>query len=312
MRYSTTALDWPEDHRGNVKDLDNSIEDLRLHPFLIVTSNVPANEELGVKYGFRSWPRGDGKYVIMAPLSAVEDRGAVHSFYAKIVYAPGQTVDIQWQAQMVWMAEMQNDRSEDWTVIAETQTLHEYQDSFRVTGLKITKDQGYEAAVIGTLPEKPDDLDLFRILLGMSDTFKTHVALEGQEPGETALQEIASRFAAATTDYRTYGVDPGIVEVGGPTQYGHMDEAVARIGSELVPNFLQNYDIYYGNQHCQDADGTSGQLRVADPCLRVFAWRARPGRPAWGCIWDSRSVPTACQPGERPAAHHARRPNAHV
>jgi hypothetical protein len=197
LRYSTTALDWPDDdHKGNVQDRDDSTDDLRLTPFLIVTTNVAPQQTLAEKYSFRSWLNDDGKYVLMAPLAPVQDSGAIHSFYAKIAYAPGQTADIQWQAQLVWMAEMQSDYSEDWIVKTRTTTLHEYQDSFRITGLKVTKDQGYEAAVFGVPASQTmvngevreaDDIELFRLLLGLNDTFKSYVKMDGQPADKTGM-----------------------------------------------------------------------------------------------------------------------------
>src|SRR3990172_13105121 len=257
LRYTTTALDWPSDHRGNVKDLDDSTADLRLIPYLIVTTNKAPAADLGQKYGFRSWLDDNGQYVIMAPLAPVQESGAVHSFYAKIVYAPSNFTDLSWNAEMVWMAEMQNDYSVDWVVNSESKTLHEYQDSFRITGLKITKDHGYEAAVLGT-PDQMYNLVLFRVLLGLSDTFKTHVKLEGQIEGQTALQQVASRFELPAASYLTYGVDPNFVSMTTPVQYGHMDAAVAGIGGELVPNFLNGnplYDIEVGR--CKDVEGNA-------------------------------------------------------
>jgi large repetitive protein len=40
LRYSTTWLDWPNDSKGQIQDLDNSTEDVRLIPVLEITSPV--------------------------------------------------------------------------------------------------------------------------------------------------------------------------------------------------------------------------------------------------------------------------------
>jgi hypothetical protein len=255
LRYSTTALDWPMDDEGQVQDLDLSTEDLRLTPFLLVTTNVQPRADLAEKYGYSSWQSGED-YVLLVPLVPVGVGGAVEAFSAKVAYGPGQTADIQWQAEMVWMAQMQVDRSESWSISTQTRLLHQYQDSFRLTGLDVTKDQGYEAAVLGT-PDYVDDLRLFRLLLGLNDVFKSHVHLEGQVPGETALQEIAQRFAVGSTANitHTFGVERPAVAMSGPILYDLMDAAIAGIGSDLVPNFLNQYDAYYGNQRCADVEG---------------------------------------------------------
>ena len=71
------------------------------------------------------------------------------------------------------------DRSENMRFVSEPIVLQQYQDTFRITGLRITKDQGYEAAVMGT-PGETDDLYLFQLLVGMSQTFGAHLMLENQ------------------------------------------------------------------------------------------------------------------------------------
>ncbi|MCJ7738447.1 MAG: right-handed parallel beta-helix repeat-containing protein, partial [Anaerolineae bacterium] len=265
LRYSTTGLDWPQDTKGNIREYDdwNSHEDVRLSPYLIVTTNVapdaPGTTTLGDKYGFRSWVEGD-HVILLAPLLPVQSGGAISTFLAKVAYVPSQLDDIQWQAEMVWMAQVDNDSPDpQYAVHTETTMAHEYQDSFRITGLEVTKEGGNEAAVFGT-PEKFDDLDLFRVLLGLNDTFRTHVKMEDQASDETALQEIASRFGSGSTATitHTFGVSPDLVDVRRRPTYGLQDAGLAGIGSDLVPSILedpQNQQFYY-NERCQDADGT--------------------------------------------------------
>ncbi|NLG26548.1 MAG: hypothetical protein GX557_01470, partial [Chloroflexi bacterium] len=259
LRYTTTALDWPEDDEGNIQDLNDwsSQDDLRLTPFLIVTTNVAPDATLAEKYGFRSWVDGNGDVIIMAPLLPVQDGGAIHSYYAKIAYAPSQTADIQWHAEMVWMADMLSDQYEGSTVTTRIDTLHEYQDAFRVTGLEVTKDLSYEAAVLGA-PAEHDDLKLFKVLLGLNDTFKSYTTLEGQGADQTALEEIAERFAGTgDASVYTFGVEPAAIAVQGPTRYGLLEAGLAGVGSQLIPGFLDTYDLYYGNERCRDASGNA-------------------------------------------------------
>ncbi|MBS3784599.1 MAG: hypothetical protein KGY78_09150, partial [Anaerolineae bacterium] len=258
LRYSTTGLDWPQDHKGNIQEHDdwNSHEDVRLRPFLIVTTNVMPDATLGEKYGFRSWVDGD-HVILMAPLYPVETGGAVNAFFAKVAYAPGQLADIQWQAEMVWIAQVDVDSTDlDVGFQTETTMAHRYQDSFRITGLEVAKEGGYEAMVLGT-PDQEDDVDVFRLLLGLSDTFKRHVKMEGQESNETALQEVAQRFAVDSTATltQTFGVSRAQVGVNGPKSYGLADAGMAGVGSELVTGFLEHYDLYYGSERCSDAEG---------------------------------------------------------
>lgn len=164
LRYSTTALDWPADNQGNIQDLDNSTEDLRLTPYLLVTTNVIPDETLSAKYGVRSWVDDDGQSILMAPLQPLEESGAVHGFYAKVGYMADETGDIQWEARLVWMIQMQNDRWQSGRFKTESSLLHRYEESFRVTGLQITRSEGAEVAVFGT-PDKEDDRYLFQLFL---------------------------------------------------------------------------------------------------------------------------------------------------
>ncbi len=280
LRYSTTALDWPYDEQGNVRDLNNwPLGDLRLIPFLLVQTNVRPAEALAEKYGFRIWESDTGGYVLLVPLNPVEQGGEVYAFYAKVAYAPGErtsrtwdTWDITWQAKMVWMTQMQLDSyiyyylacDQDHRyprtsgITSETVVVHQYVDSFRLAGLTVTKDLGYEAAVLGTPTSPVEDLELFRLQLGLNQTFRGYIQLEGQEAGETALQEIAQRFAPGTTAdlVHTLDVDPTHVGMAGPVGYGHQDAGLAGVGTELVPGYLDTYGGSYTAQPlCEDADG---------------------------------------------------------
>ena len=49
------------------------------------------------------------------------------------------------------MAQVDNDSPDpEYAVETETTMAHEYQDSFRITGLEVTKEGGYEATIFGT------------------------------------------------------------------------------------------------------------------------------------------------------------------
>lgn len=259
LRYSTTALDWPDDEEGSVQDLDHSTADLRLSPFLLVSTNTQPSTELAAKYGFRSWVEGD-HYVLLVPLLPVGDGGAVYAFYGKVAYEPGQLDDIQWQAQMVWMVQAQVDRAVSvggvCQTAADTTLLHQYQDTFRLTGLRVTRSKGYEAAVLGTPSSAGEDLYLFKILTGLRQTFMGYAKLEGQVLDQTALTQIGYRFDpnASATITHTFGVQANLVKMAGPKSYRHHDEGIAGLGSDLVPGFL---DTYYQGNTCRDAAGNA-------------------------------------------------------
>jgi hypothetical protein len=267
LHYSTTALDWPFDELGNIQDLDNSLEDLRLTPYLKVKTNVQTTPELEAQYGFVS-SESDGLITLLAPLTPVEENGAIYAFYGKVAYAPGQTEEIQWQAEMIWMTQMQHDswvyRYEWWDpykhypqfvgMRTDANILHQYKDEFRLTGLKVTKDKGVEAAVLGT-PAWGDDLDLFQVLLGLKNVYQGNYRLEGQEASETALQTIARRFSSYSEAHdHTFNVNPYSVAMSSPVHYMHQEEGLVGIATQ-VDTFLTTYAGFYGQPRCMEADG---------------------------------------------------------
>lgn len=269
LRYSTTALDWPPDEQGNIQDLDDSLEDLRLIPFLRVTTNIKPAEELAGEYGYVA-TESEGVVSLLAPLMPVEENGAIHAFYGKVAYAPGQTEDIQWQAKLIWMTQVQHDswvyRYWWWDpyhhypefvgMRTDANVVHQYQDEFRLTGLKVTKDQGFESAVFGA-PGQLDDLELFKVLVGLRQVYQGNYRLEGQEADETALQEIKARFESYTeANIYTFDANPGSVDMTLPTAYGHQDAGLAGISSQ-VSAFLEKYDASYGHPRCPQADGNN-------------------------------------------------------
>jgi parallel beta-helix repeat protein len=267
LRYSTTALDWPPDEQGNIQDLDDSAEDLRLIPFLKVTTNVRPGEELAEEYGYVAF-ESEGGFTLLVPLSPAEEGGAIHAFYGKVAYAPGQIDDVQWQAELIWMTQVQHDSWVYWYwwwdpdhnypqfagMRTEANVVHQYQDEFRLTGLKVTKDQGLEAAVLGS-PGQWDDLELFKVLVGLRQVFPGNYRLEGQGADETALQTIARRFATYSEAHdHTFNANPSSIGMTSPTSYKYQEAGLVGIGSQ-VTSFLETYDGSYGFSRCEQADG---------------------------------------------------------
>lgn len=252
LRYSTTSLDWPADELGNVQDLDNSTADLRLTPFLLVTTNVAPDATLAEKYGLRSWVDGE-KTIVMAPLQPLEENGAVYAFYGKVAYTAAQTGDIQWQAKLVWMVQMQGDQWQANRLTTETRLLHQYQEPFRVTGLQVTRSEGAEAALFGT-PAETDDRYLFQLFLGLGDTFLAYEKLEGQAIGETALEELYARFTTDATLTHRFGIPADTVAMTQPTSYANGDAAIAGVGSDMLPDFFERNPVYNSERYT-DAEG---------------------------------------------------------
>ena len=264
LRYATSSLDWPADDKGNVQDLDNTVEDLRLTPYLQVTTNVQPNEELAAQYGARSWVDDDGQTILLIPMQPVDDGGAIFALYGKVGYTADDTGDIQWQAQLVWMAQMQADWIENDAFHTGSKLLHQYSESFRLTGLRIAATESYEALVLGT-PSEADDRYLIQLYMGLNDIYMGYQTLEGQNAagGETALEEIYQRFTdPAATEIHRFGIPLNTVAMNGPGAYTSTDAGIAGVGNTLAPGFLADYAGYYGDDYrCRDAND------LLIPCL---------------------------------------------
>ncbi len=228
LRYTTTSLDWPHDEKGQIQDLDDSTDDLRLIPMLKILTNQPPDTELARKYGVSTFENDDGSYDLYAPLMPVGDGTQIVAFYSKVAYGPDELADIRWEsAQMIWMVQADTNRYGGSTII---QTYAE--GAVRVTGLQITKSQDSESAILGTPDSPEDDQQLFNVLFGLSATF-----LNNQTPD---LQTVHQRFDNPNTDIvETWGVPSQDVAID-LAAYGHTDEGLADLRTR-IPQFLDQY-----------------------------------------------------------------------
>jgi hypothetical protein len=228
LRYTTTPLDWPHDEKGQIQDLDDSTDDLRLIPMLKILTNQPPDAELARRYGVSTFENDDGTYNLYAPLMPVGDGTQIVAFYSKVAYGPDELADIRWQsAQMIWMVQADIDEHGGPTLI---QTYTE--GPVRVTGLQITKSQDFESAILGTPGSPEDDQQLFNVLFGLSATF-----LNNQTPD---LQTVYDRFDNPNTDIvETWGAPAADVAIDFAT-YGHTDEGLADMNTRTL-QFLDQY-----------------------------------------------------------------------
>ena len=258
LRYGTTALDWPHDDKGNIQDLDDSTDDIRLIPFLFITTNARPSDEMAQKYGFNIWESDDGGYTLLVPLVPVQDGGAVRAFYGKVGYEPdgpgGAVPDVNWQARMVWMVQGEVDSAVRGDRIkTQMQVLQQWDDTFRFSGLQITKSGSFEAAVFGVPGSPAEDRNLMALQFGLQASFLGYKELEYQEVDQTALEHIQYRFANAFPLNHTWGVPYADVATMRET-YTHRDVALAQIGGDLVPTFL---DTHFHSTSCDVANGDS-------------------------------------------------------
>ncbi|MBN1666560.1 MAG: hypothetical protein JW862_05710, partial [Anaerolineales bacterium] len=244
LRYSTALLDWPYDDKGQLQDLDNSTDDLRLVPMLKVQVNQVPETNLARSYGVSVFSE-DGVDYLYAPVSPISDGGQIVAFYSKVAYGPGNLADIQWDdARLVWIVLMQNDQEVGGDIVTRSEPIHVYSgESFRVTGLQIVKSRDFQHAVFGTPGSPDDDRQLFNLMLGMSATF-----LHNQTPD---LATIENRFNNPNTDIvETWGLPSTLVSVD-LRSFAHTDEGLADVIAR-GPRFL--------NDHAYPTDSTPSLL----------------------------------------------------
>ncbi|NJL34018.1 MAG: hypothetical protein HC893_09335 [Chloroflexaceae bacterium] len=266
LRYTATALNWPTDDKGQIADLDNSAEDLRLVPMLAVEANVAPPVSLAEKYGVAVIQDGSAAK-FYAPLYPVEDSGRITAFYTKVAYDPADLANIEWDAKLVWIVQAELDAYTDCqdpanptantcTIDTTSSSIHIYEDTFRVTGMHITRSRNVEVSLFAT-PDLPDeDYTLFSLIMGLNGTFLEGESLEDQDPGRTFLQEIQYRIEQPnTTPEQKFGITQTMVI--DHATYSHIDAAIAATSQEKIPGFLDanGYQTIPVADQCTDLDG---------------------------------------------------------
>ncbi len=234
LRYSTGYLDWPDDELGQLQDLDGSTEDIRLIPVFRIHTNRAPDRDLVRNGGVTVFEEDDGYVLYVTPMP-VSDGGRIVAFSAMMAYRPDQLADIRWEkVELVWMVQMSVDQQVGEEVETSVIPLHSYlEESFRVTGLQITKSGSFEAAILGTTESPEEDRWIFNLLFGLGSTFLTH-----QKPAlraETGQDSLETRFTNPNTPLeQTWGVTSTLVTMDLPvTPYGHSDEGVADLQTRI-------------------------------------------------------------------------------
>ena len=248
LRYSLSTLDWPYDAQGQIRDLDNSTEDLRLTPLLEIKTDVAPDKALAAEYGVTVFENADDAeyaYTLYAALFPMDDGGRITAFAAKVAYEPEKLDEIRWEeTRLVWIAQMQNDTwspfawEAGWRrrhIIVETVPLNTYVDTFRVTGLQISIGREFESAILGAPQAPNDDRALFQAALAVGATFMSY-----QTP---TLGEVIERFANADPNadpLHTWGLHPADVAEDAPVTYANRDEGMIETNHRLR-DFLERH-----------------------------------------------------------------------
>jgi hypothetical protein len=243
LRANVSALDWPADEKGPMQDLDNSAEDLRLFPMLVMQTNFRPDPTLAARYGIGTVDAPPGSadpYRIYAPLLPVTENGRITAFYARVAYPPAQQAQIRWRSQMVWVVQGSTDQDEDTNtkdnvknITTTTVPLHTYEeDKFRVVGLNVERSQSSENALFATPSLPDDDRQLFNLLIGLNGGFV--------DADRLTLDEIQNRFTQPFTPAEEkWGVTaPVVVD---KQFYAHRDEGIADTSGRRLSLFLDTH-----------------------------------------------------------------------
>ena len=274
MRYALSPLDWPADSRGTLQDLDDSPADLHLVPYLEAFSTAAPSDALANRYGVLVSGDDASGYLISIPLLPLGVE-AVHAFFGKIAFAPGDFVTIDWEwSRMTWHVVMQNDFcGEEQCASPRVAPVHYYYEPFRITGMQVSRSGATELGIFSTPQTPTEDRALFQLMEGLSATYLAAEAVENQAAGRSALAEIASRFRNPVAPFNgTWGIETPMAVLDSPLRYAHRDALTANFGNELGSYLDTHFPEAQYEQFCAGADGV--QFRCASV---VLAQQARHG-----------------------------------
>ncbi len=254
LRYSLSALDWPADHLGNIRDLNNSAEDIRLIPMLRVKTTLVPDTTLAEHYGVSIF-LNDGPdsptypNVMFVPLNPVGKGGSIDAFQGRVAYEvlPSGS-SIEWEGELIWQTTVEVDTLQRDGTFDSVPTVYTIftEPEIRLTGLEITKSNHFENALIGlgsdnNFSEEEVDRQLLNLIFGINAAFIHARNLENQQAA-TPLLELEDRLAQTGLNIvDRWGLDPNADFSMDVRTYGHADEAFADIRANQTTAFLNSH-----------------------------------------------------------------------
>ncbi len=146
----------------------DEMEDIRLLPVLLVTSNVDPGTQLAADYRLAVKPTvPTGNYDIMVPLSPVGAGGDIRALSRQ----GGIQCSDRAQHYLDWREAGMAGSGHDGDAAASTTILAQYEDTFRLTGFSVGKSDDYEFAIFHT-PTSPTELyELVKLRIGLDGVF---------------------------------------------------------------------------------------------------------------------------------------------
>ncbi|MFY1110208.1 MAG: 6-bladed beta-propeller [Methanosarcinaceae archaeon] len=142
LKLALQDWDWPYDDKGQMKDLDDSTDDLKFIPMLELKSNViPAQSDL-LEYGIAV--SSDSLYI---PLTVVEDYGANVAFGGRMFFPASDPLDVSINASLIWLVQGKTDNETAGGIESETVTLAKYNEGCMLTGFEVEENYGTDVGM---------------------------------------------------------------------------------------------------------------------------------------------------------------------
>ncbi|NOR48844.1 MAG: hypothetical protein GQ533_12515, partial [Methanosarcinaceae archaeon] len=142
LRLPLQDWDWPYDDKGQMKDLDNSTDDLKLIPMIELRSNVIPNQSDLLDYGIVA--SSDRLYI---PLTVVKDYGTNVAFGGRMFFPASDPLDISINASLIWLLQGKTDNEVSGEIESEIVTLAKYKEGYMLTGFDVEENYGTDVGM---------------------------------------------------------------------------------------------------------------------------------------------------------------------
>lgn len=276
LQFALRPLDWPADTLGQIRDVNDSPDDLSLVPMLEISfpTNAPvvpdAEELLPYSVRLNNEDDPDTAYV---PLSMITDErsGEKVAFGGRMRYespGAGQSWGDAHEVRLVWTVRVDNDIActpgdpsplpgdpdvptdsvcgTDGYRYDQPQTVHTYTGGWNLTGLQVTEEHGAQTALIHEDPSVDDDTLENGPTWSLADVLSARLLTAvpdagGEDVYALEIDDLEARFdhTSATTLDDRYGL-PDVFSV---EQHSHatFDDAMHAVTEDIYDDVLPRY-----------------------------------------------------------------------
>ena len=257
LKIAENLLDWPKDNAGQIQDISDQPDDLKLLPMLEIripngASMLPTVEALkpyGISVADDDTAGGKIAYV---PLNLVTDpqSGERVAFNGRMMYLPQSAWQQPHSIRMVWVVQIDNDYAcspndpgydtNRGYCVNQPQIVHRYYDGWTLTGLNVVEEHGADMAIVYEDPtvksEKDGAMWLLTGVLGERFLVASDVGSGNFERKLTMANLAAKLDRTQNNGVQLYGLPNNFNVVN--AHYSTFDEAIYKVGSEATKGLL--------------------------------------------------------------------------